>query len=112
MKLGSVYPRGYIEPRLNIPRYVGPRLIIPGGILEGGGGYVSELLINFSRNGEQARIPPITMNGEQIERTDSAKILGVTISADLTWNAHVNNTVSKASKRLYMLYQLTSTYPY
>ena len=41
-----------------------------------GGGYVSELLINFSRNGEQARIPPITMNGEQIERTDSAKILG------------------------------------
>ena len=65
-----------------------------------------ELLINFSRNGEQARIPPITMNGEQIERTDSAKILGVTISADLTWNAHVNNTVSKASKRLYMLYQL------
>ena len=46
------------------------------------------------------------MNGEQIERTDSAKILGVTISADLTWNAHVNNTVSKASKRLYMLYQL------
>ena len=65
-----------------------------------------EQLINFSRNGEQARIPPITMNGEQIERTDSAKILGVTISADLTWNAHVNNTVSKASKRLYMLYQL------
>ena len=35
-----------------------------------------ELLINFSRNGEQARIPRITMNGEQIERTGSAKILG------------------------------------
>ena len=53
---------------------------------------------------ESLRLP--WMNGEQIERTDSAKILGVTISADLTWNAHVNNTVSKASKRLYMLYQL------
>ena len=65
-----------------------------------------ELLINFSRNGEQARIPRITMNGVQIERTDSAKILGIIISEDLTWNAHVNSTVSKASKRLYMLYQL------
>ena len=44
MKLGSVYPRGYIEPRLNIPPvYVGPRLIIPGGILEGGGGMLDLL---------------------------------------------------------------------
>ena len=30
LKLGSIYPRGYMEPRLNIPPVVGPRLIIPG----------------------------------------------------------------------------------
>ena len=37
-------------------------------------------------------------------RTDRAKILGVTISADLTWNAHVNNIVFKASKHLYYMW--------
>ena len=35
-KLGSIYPRGYIEPRLNIP-YVGSMLNIQGGILDRGG---------------------------------------------------------------------------
>ena len=30
----------------------------------------------------------------------------MTISQDLTWNKHVGNIVKKASKRLYMLYQL------
>ena len=37
---------------------------------------------------------------------DHAKLLGVTFSCDLTWNKHVENIVGKASKRLYMLYQL------
>jgi len=32
-----------------------------------------------------------------------AKILGVTVTDDLKWNAHVNNIVLKASKRLYLL---------
>ena len=35
-----------------------------------------------------------------------AKLLGVTISSDLTWNTHVENIVAKAGKRVYMLYQL------
>ncbi|KAK2188935.1 hypothetical protein NP493_119g04018 [Ridgeia piscesae] len=35
-----------------------------------------------------------------------AKLLGVTISQDLTWNKHVDNIVKKAGKRLYLLYQL------
>ncbi len=41
-----------------------------------------------------------------IERVITRKILGVTISSNLTWNAHVANIVSKAGKRLYLLYQL------
>ncbi len=32
-----------------------------------------------------------------------AKALGVTISSDLTWNAHVENVSQKAGKRLYKL---------
>ena len=35
-----------------------------------------------------------------------AKLLGVTISSDLTWNKHVENIVAKAGKRVDMLYQL------
>ena len=35
-----------------------------------------------------------------------AKLLGVTLSDDLTWNMHVDSIVTKAAKRLYMLYQL------
>ena len=33
-------------------------------------------------------------------------LLGITISSDLTCNKHVENTVAKAGKRVYMLYQL------
>ncbi len=66
-----------------------------------------KLLIDFSKH--QACVDGlsnITMDNQVIERTDSAKILGVTISSDLTWNTHVDNIVNKASKRLYMMYQL------
>ena len=45
--------------------------------------------------------------GEQVpERVEHAKMLGVTISNNLTWSKHVDNIVSKAGKRVYMLYQL------
>ena len=37
---------------------------------------------------------------------DNAKILGVTFSSDPTWKVHVDNSISKAGKRIYMLYQL------
>ena len=46
------------------------------------------------------------MNGNYIERVSQAKVLGVTISSDLSWNAHVDEIISKARKRVYMIYQL------
>ena len=36
----------------------------------------------------------------------TAKLLGLTISANLTWNAHIKEVVRKANKRLYVLVQL------
>ena len=41
------------------------------------------------------------MNENYIERVSQAKIIGVTILSDLSWNA-----ISKARKRVYMIYQL------
>ena len=51
-------------------------------------------------------IPNIKIDGIDVEQVDHAKLLGVTISHDLSWNKHVENIVKKAGKRLYMMYQL------
>ena len=51
-------------------------------------------------------IPNIKIDGIDVEQVDHAKLLGVTISQDLSWNKHVENIVKKAGKRLYMMYQL------
>ena len=52
--------------------------------------------------------PRLTIDGNEIDNVQHAKLLGVTISSDLTWNKHVENNiiVAKAGKRVYMLYQL------
>ena len=51
-------------------------------------------------------IPNINIIDIDVEQVDHAKLLGVTLSLDLSWNKHVENIVKKAGKRLYMLHQL------
>ena len=51
-------------------------------------------------------IPNIKIDSIDVEQVDHAKLLGVTISHDFSWNKHVENIVKKAGKRLYMMYQL------
>ena len=53
-----------------------------------------------------ASIPRIVIYDNDIERVTHAKIVGVTLSADLSWNAHVDTIVSKARKRVFTIYQL------
>ena len=53
-----------------------------------------ELRISFSRSGSTA--DHITINDKQIEVVSSAKLLGVVVSDNLWWNAHV-----EAATRLY-----------
>ena len=48
---------------------------------------------------------PITINGTEIERVQSFKLLGVFITCDLTWNRHINYITSKASRSPYLLTQ-------
>ena len=49
---------------------------------------------------------PIVINNEELGLVNSAKLLGVTISNNLTWNEHINEIIKKVSKRLYFLSQL------
>ena len=50
------------------------------------------------------------VNGEELEC--HAKILGLTVSSDLKWAAHVEKIVSKATKRLYLRWSSTQNFRY
>jgi myo-inositol-hexaphosphate 3-phosphohydrolase len=40
---------------------------------------------------------PYDLHGQQLNSTEAAKYLGVTISKDLYWTNHINNITTKAS---------------
>ena len=50
--------------------------------------------------------PLVVIGEEWIKLVKDAKLLGVTISGDLTWNAHITEVTKNAAKRLYFLVQL------
>ena len=43
------------------------------------------------------------VNSKELEILSNATILGLTVSSDLKWTAHVDKIVSKATKRLYLI---------
>ena len=63
-----------------------------------------ELRIDFAKN--RNPFPPIKINGKPLQVVEEAKLLGLTIANNLKWNSHVNNIVTKSSKRIYLLVQL------
>ena len=63
-----------------------------------------ELRISFSK--DPVVLDEVIRNGKEVEIVESAKLLGVIISNNLTWHAHIKEVVKKASKRLYYLVQL------
>ena len=63
-----------------------------------------EMLVCFKRKPEV--IPPIVIENQPIERVSVTKLLGVNISANLSWNEHVDTICAKASQRTYLLYIL------
>ena len=66
-----------------------------------------EIIIDFSRNYSlTSGIQSVRIGEQVLERVEHAKMLGVTISNNLTWSKHVDNIVSKAGKRVYMVCQL------
>ena len=66
-----------------------------------------EMIICFSKNANfRNNVPNVIVEGNLVEQVDHAKLLGITLSNDLTWNKHVDNIVKKAAKRVYMIYHL------
>ncbi|MEL7309564.1 MAG: reverse transcriptase domain-containing protein, partial [Pseudomonadota bacterium] len=50
--------------------------------------------------------PILTCDGKTIQNVSSLRILGVTISSDLSWNEHFSSTASKCFKRFFILRNL------
>ena len=63
-----------------------------------------ELRISFARN--PVELDAIVIDRKEVEVVSNAKLLGLTISANLTWNVNIEEVVKKGSKRLYFLVQL------
>jgi len=47
-----------------------------------------------------------TPNCQPIDKVEELKLLGVWVSANLTWNKHVDQMISKATLRFYFLKQI------
>ena len=63
-----------------------------------------ELRTSFAK--KKPQLAPIVVNNQELECVESAKLLGVTISNNLTWNMRIDQIIKKASKRMYFLIQL------
>ena len=63
-----------------------------------------EICISFFKN--NADLPPLFINGQELEVVQNARLLGATITNKLSWNLHINETIKKAPKRLYSRRQL------
>ena len=65
-----------------------------------------EIIISYVHGNIGNEVPNILIDGKVVERVDHVNLIGITLSNDLTWKRHVDNTVKKAGKIIYMLYQL------
>ena len=66
----------------------------------------NEMLIYFGNKCLTDVVPGLLINASSIAKVETFKLLGIVVSADLSWHAHVAFVVSKACKRLFVLYQL------
>ena len=60
-----------------------------------------EMVFDFSK--EKRNFPLLQIDNIEVERVNSAEILGVTIQNNMNWWEHVTKIVKKAGKRLHML---------
>ena len=56
------------------------------------------MVIDFKR--EKHHFTPLLVDGKELKTVEMAKILGMTISHDLKWNNHVNNSIKKTKQTI------------
>ena len=61
-----------------------------------------ELRISFVS--DKPQFAPIVVNGYELERVTSAKLLGLTISSNLTWNEHLEISDVIKRQRVYIFW--------
>ena len=64
-----------------------------------------EMIVSFLRYNHTC-FAPIFISGFPVEVVSTFKLLGVILSNDLTWRAHVDHVLKKANSRLYALRKL------
>ena len=62
-----------------------------------------ELIICFSKKVNVTNTPPLSINGNNIDRVTKFKLLGVFSSSDLSWDYHVMYLLRKIAKRMYLV---------
>ena len=60
-----------------------------------------ELVIDFNK--VKHHFDAVTVNSQELERVDSVKLLGVSITNTLQWNCHILDVIQKVNKRIYFL---------
>ena len=60
-------------------------------------------VLQITRNRTRRVNSKYVLNGHTLEVVDAAKYLGVTITSDLSWNIHIQNTCKKANNTLNFL---------
>ena len=66
----------------------------------------TKMIVTFSRKHPGADTPPLKIKGRELERISCAKVLGVMISNDLSWAAHVDYICPNTNRRLYFVCML------
>ncbi|XP_075935394.1 uncharacterized protein LOC142935136 [Anarhichas minor] len=64
-----------------------------------------EVIVDFRRS-RKTTPSPLYISGEEVERVDSIKFLGLHITKDLTWSLNTSHLVKKAQQRLFFLRKL------
>ena len=65
-----------------------------------------EMVIYFGKTYLKSEISFTTIHETRIERVETFKLLGIIFSSDLTWKAHTEYMLAKASKRIFVVYKL------
>ena len=59
----------------------------------------------------KAETPQITLAGETITEVDSTRVLGFTMSRDLTWKEHISTIKKKICQGTNIMQRLRTTFP-